>query len=521
MRGDSVKNMSAYADQNHAPSLTDIRLECGCKGKKNMRKLQSKGAAAMDMTEGTAWKMILTFSFPLVFGNLFQQLYSIVDAVVVGKFVGVDALAAVGCISWVCWLINAFLRDCSNAFSISGSVRVGNHDEEGFRGIVANGIFISIGLGSAVTAVLLWQTEHIMRLLSVQPDVIHMTRRYLVIFILTIPCGLVYNITASLLRAYGNSSITFWSMTISTIVNVVLDLMFVLVFHWGVTGAAAATWIAQFVSMGIALWAAVKTPVFRLRASDLKVDWKLIKELSGLWAPMFFNSLVISMGGFFVSKHTNQIGSYFTAGIAACGKIFGLLEAIIIAIQTGVSVYVGQNLGAGRFDRIKKGLIQITGIGIGLTALMIVIVFAVQGYVIPLFLSANDPKAYEMAFTVASSNTHVLVACMLLMTPMYLHRVTIQTLGYPRYAVIAGILQFFMRTLTVAFGPALIGVYAYYIQDGMAWLASLPVVSVPCYRYLKKKLNADKHSPTSSARSTKRRVRNIRRKNIRFWKKHS
>lgn len=151
-----------------------------------------------------------------------------------------DALAAVGCISWVCWLINAFLRDCSNAFSISGSVRVGNHDEEGFRGIVANGIFISIGLGIAVTAVLLWQTEHIMRLLSVQPDVIHMTRRYLVIFILTIPCGLVYNITASLLRAYGNSSITFWSMTISTIVNVVLDLMFVLVFHWGVTGAAAA-----------------------------------------------------------------------------------------------------------------------------------------------------------------------------------------------------------------------------------------------------------------------------------------
>ena len=235
----------------------------------------------MDMTEGTAWKMILTFSFPLVFGNLFQQLYSIVDAVVVGKFVGVDALAAVGCISWVCWLINAFLRDCSNAFSISGSVRVGNHDEEGFRGIVANGIFISIGLGIAVTAVLLWQTEHIMRLLSVQPDVIHMTRRYLVIFILTIPCGLVYNITASLLRAYGNSSITFWSMTISTIVNVVLDLMFVLVFQWGVTGAAAATWIAQFVSMGIALWAAVKTPVFRLRASDLKVDWKLIKELSG------------------------------------------------------------------------------------------------------------------------------------------------------------------------------------------------------------------------------------------------
>ena len=107
-----------------------------------MSKLQSKGAAAMDMTEGTAWKIILTFSFPLVFGNLFQQLYSIVDAVVVGKFVGVDALAAVGCISWVCWLINAFLRDCSNAFSISGSVRVGNHDEEGFRGIVVNGIFI-------------------------------------------------------------------------------------------------------------------------------------------------------------------------------------------------------------------------------------------------------------------------------------------------------------------------------------------------------------------------------------------
>ena len=142
--------------------------------------------AVVDMTEGDASRLILRFSLPLVFGNLFQQLYSIVDAVVVGRFVGVDALASIGCISWTCWMINAFLRDSANAFSISASIRIGNHDEKGFRVVVANAVVVCVIMGFLVTALLLGAVPLILRLLSVQQNVIHMTRQYLTFFKLII-----------------------------------------------------------------------------------------------------------------------------------------------------------------------------------------------------------------------------------------------------------------------------------------------------------------------------------------------
>ena len=329
-----------------------------------------------DMTIGNARELILRFSVPLVFGNLFQQLYSIVDAVVVGRFVGVDALASIGCISWVCWLINAFLRDTANAFSIAASIRVGRQNSREFLQIVWAAIVICAVLGIPVTGLLLAAVPLIVDVLSVQPNVVEMTRQYLTVFILTIPAGLIYNIAASLLRAYGNSRITFLSMTVSTIVNIVLDLLFVLVLRWGVLGAAAATWIAQVMAMATALQAAFREPAFHIEKEDLRLQPELLKELFRLWLPMFFNSLIISFGGLFVEKHTNQIGSAFTAGISACMKLFSLLEAIIMAIQTGVSVYVGQNLGARQYRRIKTGLVEIVKLGFGLITAMILLVFA-------------------------------------------------------------------------------------------------------------------------------------------------
>lgn len=451
---------------------------------------RKKAGAVTDMTKGDAGRLILQFSLPLIFGNLFQQMYSIVDAMVVGRYVGVDALASVGCISWVCWMINAFLRDCGNAFSILASVRVGNGNEKEFRAIVANGAIVCVLVGIPATAVLICAIPFILELLSVQPNVIHMTRQYLMVFVLTIPVGLIYSIVTSLLRAYGNSTVTFLSMTTSTIVNIGLDLVFVLVFRWGVFGAAAATWIAQFMAMIVALTYAAREPAFHIRKEELHLDRALMGELIGLWTPMFFNSLIISTGGLFVEKRTNQIGSSFTAGIAACIKIFNVLEAVIMAVQTGVSVYVGQNLGAGQFARIREGLVRIVKLGIGLTGVMTVVVFAVQHQILPMFLSAQDPEAYRRAYEVANTNTHVILLCMFIMTPMYLHRVTIQTLGFPGYATLAGVLQLIMRMATVIIGPAVVGEYAYYICDGMAWLVSLPVVAVPCYRYLRKEISS-------------------------------
>jgi Na+-driven multidrug efflux pump len=241
-------------------------------------------------------------------------------------------------------------------------------------------------------------------------------------------------------------------------------------------------------AMATALQAAFREPAFHIEKEDLRLQPELLKELFRLWLPMFFNSLIISFGGLFVEKHTNQIGSAFTAGISACMKLFSLLEAIIMAIQTGVSVYVGQNLGARRYRRIKTGLVEIVKLGFGLITAMILLVFATQQWILPLFLSAENPEAYQRAYEAASVNTHIILLSMLIMTPMYLHRVTIQTLGFPGYAAAAGVMQLIMRVATVLIGPSVIGEYAYFIQDGMAWLVSLPIVAIPCYRFLGEKI---------------------------------
>ena len=452
-------------------------------------------SSTQDMTTGKSAGLILRFSIPLFFGNLFQQLYSIVDAVVVGRFIGVDALASIGCVSWLCWMISALFRDTANAFSIAASVRVGNRDLKGFRDVIGTAVIACAVLGIPLTVILRAAVPFILRVLNVQPNVISMTTDYLIVFIYMIPIGLVYNIAVSLLRAYGNSSITFVSMLASTVVNIVLDLVFVLVFGWGVWGAAVATWIAQAAAMVIALAVLVRTPEFHIGREELRIHPAIVKQLLQLWWPMLFNSLIIALGGMFVEQRTNALGSSFTAGIAACMKIFSIMEAVIMALQTGTSVYVGQNLGAGKYKRIRKGLLESLKIGVLMMGVMTVLVMGTEGWILPLFLSSEDASAYERAYEVAMRNILVILPSMFVMTPMYLHRVTIQTLGFPKYAGIAGVLQMGARILTVQLGPSVWGEYAYYLHDGMAWLVSLPVVSIPCYVYLRRRMQGSAVMP--------------------------
>lgn len=447
----------------------------------------------VDMTRGSPVRLILTFAGPLVLGNLFQQLYSFVDAIVVGRYVGVDALAAIGCTSWVVWLINAFVRDSSNAFSIAASVRVGNRNKTEFRAIVGNAVLVCIVMGLAATVLLAALVPFILNALSVQANVYDQAYQYLMVYILSIPLAMVFNIAAALLRATGNSTVTFNAMTASTVFNVVMDLVFVLVFGMGVLGAAVATWLSQGISMAVALAAAAKHEDFHLSREDLRPDPALLKELFRLWLPMIFNSTIIAIGGLYVEESTNSIGSSFTAGLSAGTKIFCLLEAVVMAIQTGASVYAGQNLGAKQYRRIREGLIKIVAATMLIAVALVLLVMRLGGsFILNLFLSDADPAAYERAYQVAMTYLHYTGYGMFIMTPMYLHRVTIQTLGYPNYAALAGVFQMIVRVLTVTLLPPLIGETAYFFTEIAAWGVSLPTVSIPCYLHINKMIRQQK-----------------------------
>lgn len=432
-----------------------------------------------DMTCGDSTRAIFLFSLPLLFGNLFQQMYSLTDSAIIGQYVGIHALAAIGAGAWLIWLLNALCRDCSNAFCIAASLRVGSGDTAGFRKITTHAVLLGIAICLGSILFMLLSLDRLMHLLNVPNEIYSMAKTYLAIAILTLPFSLTFHLIASLLRATGNSRITFQAMAISTTVNIVLDILVVLAFRWGVAGTAIATMIAQGFSALVVFWRAKESGLFCFEKQDWKFSAVLLWEIIKIWLPLGLNSLVLMAGGSYVSSKVNSVGTYFAAGCTTNTHIFTIFESVIMAIQTGVSVFVGQNLGANQPQRIRTGITKAVKAAMLVTVGIILVCWSFDNELVSLFLSSKDTGLYESASSVGITFLHFQITGMLIMTPMYLYRITLQTLGHPNYAVIAAILQMIVRILTVQFLPAFIGVNAYYLPTVIAWMVSLPIVFVP------------------------------------------
>lgn len=411
------------------------------------------------MTAGSPVRLVVLFSIPLIFGNIFQQLYYITDAVIVGKYISIQALAAVNSCTWITWLLNAIARDFSNTLSILASYSVGEGDQEKVKKIVGNAGTITLLLSLFLLVFAETNLDLFFRLFKVQAEVIQMTGEYFSIVLLGIPFVLIYNAAAALLRAEGNSQVTFHSVAVATV-------------------------IAQFVSMVIALVPLLKSKMFTKDLSYWKLDVSLLKQMVSLWLPMFVNSAVITIGGSYVSRNVNAIGPYFTAGISSGTKIFTMLESLIMAIQTGLSVFIGQNLGAGLRERVRKGQHQVVLFSLVLSFFLNIVVQSLAPVLVGIFLSASDPL-YAQTLHVAVADVRVITLGMFIMAPMYLYRIAIQTLGHPKYPMYAGFLQLLARVFSVSVLPMFIGEYGYYVATILAWIVTLPVVMIPYYKYLK------------------------------------
>lgn len=442
----------------------------------------------INMLEGRPVQTVLLFSVPLIFGNIAQQLYYITDAAVVGKFISIEALAAVNSCSWITWLLNAIARDLANTLCILASYSVGEKDQLRLKKIVGNACMLTLMISVLLTFLAEANLGLLFKLFKVQEEIVGMTKDYFSIVLLGIPFVLVYNVAVALLRADGNSKITFYAVSSATVINIALDLLFIVGLGWGVTGGALATVIAQFASMLIALVPLLKNPMFPWDLSFWRMEKKLMRQTAALWFPMFVNSAVISIGGSIVSSSVNAIGPFFTAGISSGTKIFTLLESIVMAIQTGLSVYIGQNLGAGRVDRVRKGQHQTLILAMGLAVTLNLIVQGTAPQLVSLFLSKTD-TLYVQTLHVASSYVRVITLGIFIMAPMYLYRIAVQTLGHPRYPMYAGFLQLTARVFAITVLPPLIGEYAYYLATVLAWMVTLPVVIIPFYKYTRIRLN--------------------------------
>lgn len=442
---------------------------------------------AVDMTAGSPVGCILRFALPMILGNLFQQFYALTDAVIVGRFVHLNALAAIGGTGWVRWAMLGICMDCTMGFGIVASQRIGAGDRTGFQAVVAAGIEFVLAAGLLLTGLSWLSLDAVLRLLHIPETIYADARLYLWYAAVSIPVGLVYNMACAFLRAAGNSRGPFRAVVIAAFVNVLLDLWFVVVLQRGVRGAAEATLIAQVMSAVYVLSLTVGREPYRTTKSSWRWNPQILKETARLWIPLFFNSIAISVGGVIVQRYINASGALVAAGFDAGEKIYCLLETVEKAACSAISVFVGQNLGAMKIARIRKGMKSMTVIAFLFSAWLALVLLLFGDSMIGLFLNKNqDPRELAQAYHAARVYLNVQSISIFFMVPMHFYRGAIQALGHAVYPLIAAFLQILARWATAALLVPPLGLIGMCLPDGTAALVSLPVVVIPYFVFIGK-----------------------------------
>ena len=314
------------------------------------------GTNEKNMTAGSPGKLIITFAIPLMLGNIFQQFYTMADTMIVGQVVGVEALAAVGAGDWLVWLVLGIMTGITQGFSILVSQYYGAGEKENLKCAVAKSYIMTALLSVIVLAVSEGAVYHVLLFLQTPDNVIDLTMLYLRLIFAGVPIIAAYNIFAAILRALGNSRSPLIAMTVAAVINVGLDLLFVAVFGWGVAGAAVATVIAQGFSALYCLLVLRKIRDIRLEKEDFYRQPSMSLRLLKLGTPLAIQNVIISVGGLTVQYVINGFGFLFVAGFTATNKLYGILEMAAVSYGYAITTYVGQNLGAKKYQRIRKGV---------------------------------------------------------------------------------------------------------------------------------------------------------------------
>ena len=312
------------------------------------------------MTEGRPWKHILKFALPLMAGSLLQQLYNTVDTVIVGKFIGEDALSAVGTTVSFTFLFLAIAMGFSSGSGVVVAQYYGAKDENKVRANASTGILLLMGIGivAAVFGILVSRPAYT-HFVAVPEELLEQTLVYFRVYLLGLIFQFGYNIFAAILRAVGDSSATLFFLMISSVINIGLDLLFIGGFQWGVMGAALATDIAQAASFVAAyLYMTKKYPIFRFRIREFTWDFRMAVKILAVGFPIALQMSVASFGMTFIQRAVNGFGKEMTASYTVGHRMEQYLNLPFMAFQTTLATYAGQNIGAGKMDRVKLGVQQ-------------------------------------------------------------------------------------------------------------------------------------------------------------------
>lgn len=436
-------------------------------------------AKIKDMTTGRPLPLILSFALPLMVGNIFQQLYTVVDTMVVGKALGVDALAALGATDWLYWMLLGMIQGVTQGFGILMAREFGAKQYEKLRSVV--GSSASLSVLSAVLFLILGQlvAKPVLELLNTPPEIIDWSLLYLRIMFLGIPVVMAYNLLAVILRALGDGQTPLSAMILAALSNIVLDLMFVLVFRWGIVGAAAATLIAQGISSVYCLAKIRRIDFLSLKPDCFSLKPAMAGRLLSLGSPMAVQNAIIAVGGMIIQGVVNGYGVAFIGGFTAANKLYGVLEIAATSYGYAMITYVGQNLGAGKIKRIKTGMGWATGVALMTSAVIAAVMLVFGQYIIGAFLSGT-PDEVAAATKVGVIYLSIMSVCLPILYILHVTRSAVQGMGNTVLPMVSGIAEFVMRTGGVLLLPALMGENGIFVAEVLAWLGA-DLILVPSY----------------------------------------
>lgn len=444
-----------------------------------------------DLTSGLPLRVITLFTLPLILGNLFQQFYSLADTIIVGRFVGVDALAAVGATGSVNYLILGFVIGICNGFAIPIAQCFGARDYSALRRTVANAGWLCIGWAAVLTVATVAFTEPILRLMQTPGDIIDDATLYIGCIFAGIPLVFLYNMVSAIMRALGDSKTPLYFLVLTSALNIALDLFFILSFDMGVLGAALATNLSQGVS-GVLSFAYMRYRFDVLRASreERRLDTALCARLSCMGLPMGLQCSITAIGSVIMQSAVNVLGSTAVAAVTAAGRTQNILTIPLESVGTAMATYSGQNLGAARLGRIKRGTASAMLLIVveSLAALVILRFFDVQ--IIGLFIdTAAEPTIVAMARQYMMWNSLFFIPLGALIVWRYI----IQGLGYSTLAMMAGVAEMIARTVVAITLVPMWGFFGAELSNPAAWMAAC-LFLWPAYRWTIRQLENRLHA---------------------------
>ncbi len=437
-----------------------------------------------DMTSGSTMKLILGFAVPLLMGMLFQQVYSLVDTIIVGRFLGVSALAAVGATGSINFLIVGFCQGICNGFALPVAQRFGAKDYDGLRKYVGNSAVLSIIFGGAITLITVIACRPILELMQTPADIIDLSYHYIVVIFAGIPAIMLYNILSAYLRSLGDSITPVIFLVLSAGLNIGLDLLFIVTFHWGVFGAAFATVLSQAVSGILCLILIIKKfDLLHLKREDWKLDWGYSRYLLIMGLPMGLQYSITAIGSVILQASVNTLGSTAVASMTAGSRISMFVVCPFDALGSTMATFGGQNVGAGRLDRLGRGLRSAVILGAVYSALILVVLIFFGRDLILLFVSAKEAAVIAQAKQFLVTNA----AFYLMLALVNIVRFLIQGMGFSGFAVFAGVFEMVARTLVGLVFVPIFGFTAACSANPLAWIFA-DCFLIPAFFHCRKKL---------------------------------